>query len=79
MDAGLEGWIESFNTISSQEEDTLEIFKESKEDADEGIPANILGLASLCTHSLAELLYGYPRAIPRKTSASSSNKTAPQE
>ena len=57
MDAGLEGWIESFNTISGQEEDTLEVFKESKEDADKGIPANVLGLASLYIHSLAKLLY----------------------
>ena len=57
MDAGLEGWIESFNTIGGQEEDTLEVFKESKEDADKGISANVLGLASLCIiHSLAELL-----------------------
>lgn len=56
MDAGLEGWIESFNTIGGQEEDTLEVFKESKEDADKGISANVLGLASLYIHSLVEIL-----------------------
>ena len=79
MDAGLEGWIKSFNTIGGQEEDTLEVFEESKEDADKGIPANVLGLASLCIHSLVEFRYEQTLAIPRKTSASSSNKTAPHE
>ena len=55
VDAGLEGWIESFDAIGRQEEDALEVFKESKEDADKGIPADVLWLASLCVHALAEV------------------------
>lgn len=55
MYAGLEGRIESFDAIGRQEEDTLEVFKESKEDANKGISANVLGLASLCTYALAEV------------------------
>lgn len=48
MNAGLKGRIESFDAVGGQEEDTLEVFKESKEDADKGISANVLGLASFC-------------------------------
>ena len=54
MNAGLKGRIESFDAVGGQEEDTLEVFKESKEDADKGISANVLGLASLYTNALAE-------------------------
>ena len=55
VDAGLESRVESFDAVGGQEEDTLEVFKESKEDADKGIPANVLGLASLWIYTLAEL------------------------
>ena len=48
MDTGLEGRIERFDAIGGQEEDALEVLQESKEDADECIAGNILGLASLC-------------------------------
>ena len=58
MDPGLKGWIESFNTIGGQEEDTLEVFEESKKDADKGIPSNVLGLASLCIHSSVGFVQG---------------------
>ena len=47
VDTGLEGRIECFDTVGCQEEDTLEIFQKSKEDADKGVSGNILGLASL--------------------------------
>lgn len=48
VDAGLEGRIEGFNAVGGQEEDALEVFQETKEDADECIAGNVLGLASLC-------------------------------
>lgn len=55
MDAGLKGRIEGFDTIGRQEEDTLEVFEKSKEDADKGISANVLGLASFCKYASAEV------------------------
>lgn len=48
MDAGLEGGIEGFDAVGGQEEDALEVFQETKEDADEGVAGHVLGLASLC-------------------------------
>ena len=59
MDAGLEGGIKGFNAVGGQEEDTLEVFQESKEDADECISGDILGLASL---------WKYTSAVSRKDS-----------
>lgn len=61
MDAGLEGRIEGFDAIGGQEEYTLEVFKKSKEDADKGISANVLGLASLCTYVLVEVSLRFSR------------------
>lgn len=48
VDAGLEGRIEGFNAVGGQEEDALEVFQETKEDADECVAGNVLWLASLC-------------------------------
>ena len=48
MDAGLEGGIKGFDAVGGQEEDALKIFQQTKEDADEGVAGNVLGLASLC-------------------------------
>lgn len=48
VDAGLEGRIEGFDAVGGQEEDALEVFQETKENADEGVAGNVLGLASLC-------------------------------
>ena len=55
MDAGLEGRVKGFDAVGGQEEDTLEVFEESEEDADECIPCNVLGLASLWRRELAEV------------------------
>lgn len=49
VDAGLEGRIEGFDAVGGQEEDALEVFQETKEDADEGVAGNVLGLPSLCS------------------------------
>lgn len=51
MNAGLEGRIKGFDAVGRQEEDALEVFQESKEDADECIPGNVLGLTSLYSHT----------------------------
>ena len=48
VDTRLEGRIEGFDAVGGQEEDALEVFQESKEDADECVSADVLGLASLC-------------------------------
>ena len=48
VNAGLESGIESFDAVGGQEENTLKVFQKTKEDADECIAGNILGLASLC-------------------------------
>ena len=71
MDAGLEGRIEGFDAVGGQKEYTLEVFKQSKEDADKSIPGNVLGLTSLCVFTLAEFFIlishkPYPeRRLPR--------------
>lgn len=47
VNAGLEGRIEGFDAVGSQEEYTLEVFQESKKYADECVSGDVLGLASL--------------------------------
>ena len=56
MDTRLEGRIEGFYAVGGQEKDALEIFQESKEDADERISADILGPASLYDSPLVRSL-----------------------
>ena len=80
MDAGLKGRIKGFDAVGGQEQDALEVFQESKKDADKCIPGNVLRLPSLCSHmSAAIFIQAWSRAIPRKTSASSKSKTAPMQ
>ncbi len=45
MDARGEGGVEGCDAVGGKEEDALEVFEHAEEDADEGVAADVVGLA----------------------------------